>query len=229
MSQTLPVNAVGLNSSAATVGCGWGDDGDNCGNNDDDLLLAAKELPSISFCGSTQNCIVSAANRYPRITIQAQTTVDVTDLGDAVFYILDTFPWKGDEIPDNTCQYRFARAEDLVRTDFRLCCPFIGKYLCNGGVSGLYASEKILALWQSDPSVQKYSVSQFYGQIALYAMLTVFLNRPLTGKFDFDILYSKNYCDFIQKVGASRLCHFVDDYTNPSSPIVGFQKYFKKC
>lgn len=218
-SQTLPVNSSALNSARATKQCGWNDSGD-CGRNDDDLLRA-----QITPC-SSGNCGAIASNRYPQILISAQTTVDVVDVGDAVFYILDSFNWKKDEIPDNTCRYRFADPRDLVQTDFRLCCPFLGKYLRNGGVEGLrYASEKVLALWGSNASAQKWSVDYFYGLIVLYAMLTVFLHRLLNGKFDLTILYSDKYCGFIEQLGSSRLCHFVDDYT--TGPLVGFHQYFR--
>lgn len=190
----------------------------------------AEESQVVTFCSKT--CRQEGQVPYPQIVIKAGTTQDYVDVTDAVFYISDTIRWDEPEpIPDNYCQWKYANPEDLKHTQFRLNPAYIGKYLRNGGdCKARHASQKIMSLYKG---LEKKSITadEFYRRIMEYAMLKVFLWFLIyeLPEFDMEVLYGANQCEFYDKLAGSRLCRFLRYFTEESSEIYNYDRFFKQC
>ena len=165
--------------------------------------------------------------RVPQINITGQTTIDGSDVGDAIFTILDEFSYyKHDNpIPENNCMIRYINRDDVKETEFRQCCPYIVSVLRGKGKT-LY--DRALSIYNKLGEA-KIGVPfiTFYRYIILYGMAKYILSKLLYGDFNIDYLLGKYNEKFLEDLGNSRFCGFIEFFKDCESPVRGYNKYFK--
>ncbi len=141
----------------------------------------------------------------PTIQLQAQTTIDGSDVGDAIFYIYDEFTYyNSKEIPDNTCQPR--QSNNIKQTIFRQCCPYMVSVVKGEG-NTLW--DKLQYLFENEDTGLP-NVYVFYQNMALYGMAKYIISRLLYGKFNINYLLGKYNEKFLMKLSTSRFCKFTE-------------------
>lgn len=146
---------------------------------------------------------ISVSNNIPQINIQAQTTLNGSDLSDAVFTILDEFEYYDPKLKyDNTCKLR----QDInpKTSIFRECNVQMVSVVAGKGIT---LWEKLQYLYINDPSNDA-NVYAFYKSIALYGMAKYILSRLLFNKFNINFLLGKYNKKFLDKLSTSRFCAF---------------------
>ncbi len=152
--------------------------------------------------GSTQR--VSNTADIPEININAQTTLDGSDIGDAVFTIYDQFTYYNtDKIPDNICPPE--QTSDIKTTVFRECCVNMGSVVKGHGVT---LWDKLNYLF-NEGDIKEPNVYVFYQNMALYGMSKYILSRLLYSKFNINYLLGKYNDRFLKKLSTSRFCKFI--------------------
>ncbi len=152
----------------------------------------------------------------PRIRVSAQTTINGSDIGDAVFTIYDEFTYYDRHtIPDNTCQNR--TSDNIKTTIFRECCPYMVNVVKGEG-NTLW--EKIQYLFNQG-STNNPNVYVFYQNMMLYGMAKYILSRLLYGKFNINYLLGKYNERFLNKLRESRFCRFIEYFEQND-----YNKYF---
>lgn len=161
---------------------------------------------------SNSNRRIDPLPTIPRIQIEAQTTLNGSDIGDSCFTIYDEFTYYNlNYIPDNICKNR--QTLDVKSTIFRECCPYMVSVVKGNGITLL---EKLQYLYD------KYSTfNEFYGNISLYGMAKYILSRLLYGKFNINYLLGKYNDKFLKNLRCSRFCAFVSFFDEND-----YNKYF---
>ncbi len=164
------------------------------------------------------NLNLSRHNDNPQIIINAQTTLNGSDIGDAVFTIYDEFEYYNDIIPNNKCPPQ--PSQNIKQTIFRECCPYMVSVVRGQGQTLL---EKLEYLFNKD-IVAEPNIYVFYENIALYGMAKYILSRLLFGKFNINYLLGKYNDKFLKKLSASRFCKFMAFFE--SEPYNHYNSYF---
>ncbi len=160
--------------------------------------------------------IFDSQQNIPRIHLEAQTTINGSDIGDAVFTIYDEFTYYDKHtIPDNTCKNR--TSDNIKTTIFRQCCPYIVSVVKGEGNT---LSEKIRYLFNQGDTNNPNSYV-FYQNMMLYAMAKYILSRLLYGKFNINYLLGKYNEKFLKKLSESRFCKFIEYFEEND-----YNKYF---
>ena len=165
---------------------------------------------STNVCVNCQS-FSNTAETIPRIQIEAQSSINATDIGDAIFTIYDEFTYYDrHRIPDNVCKLR--QSINIKETIFKKCCPYIVSVVKGKGIT---LFDKLQYLYESDKSV---SFNDFYANIALYAMAKYILARVLYSTFNIKYLLRKYNERFLRDLSNSRFCAFkeffdANDYT----------------
>jgi hypothetical protein len=66
----------------------------------------------------------------------------------------------------------------------------------------------------------------FIEGIVRYSMLKYVLSRLMYGKFNIKYVLNKYNNKFLRDLKHTRFCNFVFEFTDPSSNIFGYDKYF---
>lgn len=158
--------------------------------------------------------------KIPQIFISSQTLVDASDIGSTTFQIKDEFQYYSHKPLISTCG-NFSTNKIKI-TDFSKCCPKIVSVLKGKGFT---ASDKIVYLFNNE---QTNTANQFIfaDNIINYSMLKYLLSRILYGNFNIDHLLGKYNSKFLEDLGNSRFCNFLDSFINPNSIIFGYNQYF---
>ncbi len=172
----------------------------------------------------TQNTTLNFNSEYiihsedvPRITINTQTTIDGSDIGDTVFTIYDEFTYYNiNKIPDNTCKDR--QTDNVKTTIFRECCPYMVSVIKGEGKT---LWDKLQYLFNTEITGLP-NVYVFYRNIALYGMAKYILSRLLFGDFNINYLLGKYYDKFIAKLSKSRFCKFITYFQEN----ISYEQYF---
>ncbi|MBY0379920.1 MAG: hypothetical protein K2P99_05910 [Burkholderiales bacterium] len=153
-------------------------------------------------------------NNIPKINVEAQTLINGSDIGDAVFTIYDEFPYYDlHKIPDNTCKDR--KSNNIKTTIFRECCSDVRMVSVVKG-KGLTLQDKINYLFAHEQTNTPYRVFNlpnvyiFYQNMILYGMAKYILARLLYGKFNINFLLGKYNDRFLNKLRNSRFCAFIE-------------------
>lgn len=162
----------------------------------------------------------------PQVQMTVQTTVDGSDVGQAIFVVCDQFNYKTDHpIPDNTCDIRFIPFCDVKQTKFSRCCPFIVSVLRGRGKI-LY--DKALSIYNKLGEARiGVSFAVFYENIISYGMAKYILSRLLYGDFNINYLLGKYNDKFLHDLQNSRFCAFSEFFESDTSPVNGYNRYFK--
>ena len=162
----------------------------------------------------------------PSILIYAQTTINGSDIGDAVFHICDEYDYKTCDIIDNTCaNSRLINIADIKETQYRKCCPdiFIVSVLRGKGMT---AFERVLDIYNKYLSDSGLRLDEFYGGIITFAMVKYFLAKTVYGDFNVKYLLRKYNEDFFRRLKRTRFCVFEQFFTD-YQPTLGYDKYFR--
>ena len=166
--------------------------------------------------------------RIPQINITAQTTIDGSDVGDAIFTIFDEFDYynsKHHPIPENNCMIRYIKLDEVKETAFRQCCPYMVSVIRGKGKTFL---DRILSIYNKLGEVKiGVSLRLFYQYVVLYGLSKYILSRLLYGDFNIDYLLGKYNEKFLEDLGNSRFCGFIEFFEDCESPVRGYNKYFK--
>ncbi len=157
-------------------------------------------------------------NDNPQIIINAQTTLNGSDISDAVFTIYDEFQYYNNIIPNNECPPQ--PSEIIKQTIFRECCPYMVSVVKGQGQTLL---EKLEYLFNEGTTTEP-NIYIFYENIALYGMAKYILSRLLFGKFNINYLLGKYNDKFLQKLNTSRFCSFMTFFE--SEPYNHYNDYF---
>lgn len=183
-------------------------------------------------CGASGNICSSiiAGNcgtiRVPIVNINAQTTVDGADIGYVIFAVCDEFTYYEEQPlpPEDKCAVIYIAPNQVKQTVFRRCCPFMVSVLRGRGHT---ARNKAWSIWERF-SVQIGVVFEtFYLNLILYAMSVYVLSRLLYGNFSINYVLTKYFDKFIEDLGNSRFCEFTAVYLNCTSPVFGYNKFFR--
>ena len=158
-------------------------------------------------------------NTIPRIQVEAQTLLNGSDIGDAVFTIYDEFTYYDKhKIPDNTCKDR--QSIHIKTTIFRQCCSDVRMVSVVKG-KGVTLWEKIQYLFKTEITNVP-NVYIFYQNMIQYGMAKYILFRLLYGKFHINYLLGKYNARFLRKLSTSRFCAFSEFFTL----YVHYENYF---
>jgi hypothetical protein len=202
-SQIVPNKALNLQSNMCCGSCGAS--GSTCS-----ALIAGN-------CGTI---------RVPIVNINAQTTVDGSDIGYVIFTICDEFTYYKEKPlpPEDKCAVIFIAPDQVKQTVFRRCCPFMVSVLRGRGET---ARDKAWSIFERYSTQIMVPFETFYLNLILYAMSVYVLSRILYGNFDINYVLTKHYHKFIKDLGASRFCEFIVEFKSCDSPVFGYNKYFK--
>ena len=153
-------------------------------------------------------CLAIEGDKFqvPQIQITAQSTIEGTDVGEAIFVVCDEYQYYDNcKIPHNTCKTRYVTYDKVKQTKFNKCCPYMVSVVRG---KGLTLNEKVTYLYN------KYRINvpfnEFYGNIILYGMTRYVLAKLLWGKFDIDYLLNKYTKEFFHDLKHSRFCNFIE-------------------
>lgn len=162
--------------------------------------------------------------QVPEIFINSQTLIDNSDIGNTILQIRDEFQYYNYDpkiINTHICNDIIINLNDIKITRFKKSCPKIVSVLRGVGNT---ASEKLLSLLNSE-NIEMSSFT-FGENIIKYSMVKYLLARILYGKFDVKYLLRKYNNKFLTDLSHSRFCHFVDFFTNETSELYNYNKYF---
>lgn len=180
--------------------------------------------------------------KLPVIQMTVQTTVNGSDIGDALFEIYDKYQYylfdQKDEILDlqgdpkyyKECEikddkYQITHTNHHVKvTKFHKCCPFIVSVLKGKGKT---AFKKVNNIYNKYAIKIGVSLVQFGINIITYAMAKYVLSRLLYGKFNINFLLGIHNKKFLKDLGKTRFQDFLEFFLDPNSPVFGYNKYFK--
>jgi hypothetical protein len=160
------------------------------------------------------------SDNIPQILINAQTTLNGSDIGDAVFTIYDEFQYYDYIIPNNNCPPEQIPPQNIKQTLFRECCPYMVSVVKGTGETLL---EKLEYLFNKG-LVNLPNIYVFYEDIVLYGMAKYILSRLLFGKFNINYLLGKYNDKFLKKLSTSRFCKFTAFFE--SEPYNHYNDYF---
>ena len=198
-------------------------------------LISARNSSTLPI--DEPNCKQCDSIRIPQINITAQTTIDGSDINDAIFTILDEFDYDrtsrsvlhstthNNIIQENTCAIRYIKRNDVEETVFRQCCPYMVSVIRGKGKT-FY--DRVLSIYNKLGEA-KIGVNfiTFYRYLVLYGMAKYILSKLLYGDFNIDYLLGKYNEKFLADLGESRFCGFIEFFEDCESPVRGYNKYFK--
>lgn len=162
----------------------------------------------------------------PRIKITAQTNVDGTDVGDAVFEIYDEFQYyERCNIHNNRCEKdRSIQPSKLKTTKLRKCCLYMVSVLRGEGKTAYEKVWNLYVIYHWDIGLTFIKFAQY---LMLYALTKYILCYILYGHFNVKYLLRKYNERFLHDLRKSRFCAFSEYFDSPQSPGFGYAKYFK--
>lgn len=170
-----------------------------------------------SDCGNT---------RVPIISLLAQTTIDGTDIGEADFIICDEFTYYKEQPlpPSSICAVNYLDVNQLKETKFLRCCPFMVSVVKGKGAT-FY--DKVVNIYNRFSVEIGVGFLTFYYNMILYGMSKYILSRILYGNFNIRYLLGKYNEKFLRDLGNSRFCEFNAEFEDCTSPVFGYNKFFK--
>lgn len=146
----------------------------------------------------SQPSVVKPPDSDPVIFIQSQLDLSGSDIADSYFSVT----------------YNNSNYNDYIKyTQFVTVLK---------GKGNTY-TEKVTYLWKKYSNTLEYD--SFLLNISLYVLLTYFLSKLLYGKFSRHYVLSCNYESFLCDLSESQYKNFSIFYTDPSSPIYGYNSY----
>lgn len=178
-------------------------------------------LPVVPTIGTIRKLLIKKDIDIPYININGQTLIDFSDVGNMIFTIGDEFTYYKEKPLHNTkCITPYPINPDQLKlTIFNKSCPSTVSVLRG---RGLTLFEKANSIYND-----KVTFPTFYLYLILYGMLKYILSRILYGKFDINFLLRKYNEKFLEDLGSSRFCSFLKIFIDPTSPVFGFNQYFK--
>ena len=156
----------------------------------------------------------------PEVLARIQTTIDGSDINQAIFTILDKYTYY-EEVPlvshCNTNQIERCKVKETV---FDRCCPFIVSITRGRGPT---LQDKAMYIWNKYPPGIRFE--QFYMNLIIFAMARYIFARILYGCFNIELILGRYYDEFLIDLGKSRFCRFIPFFTE--GYIKGYNKYIK--
>lgn len=166
------------------------------------------------------NCLKTTDKfQVPQIQIIAQTTIEGTDIGEAIFIICDKYTYYKCGIPHNTCKTRYINNDDVKQTKINRCCPYMVSVVKGKGET---LTDKVTYLYNKNNV--NIPFNDFYGDIILYGMTRYVLAKLLWGRFNIQYLLNKYSKEFFHDLAHSRFCNFIEFF---QTVVSGYEKYFK--
>lgn len=164
--------------------------------------------------------------KVPIVSVTGQTNVDGSDVGDMLFTICDEFSYYKEEklCHDNRCGIFYIKPEQVKQTIFRECCPKMVTVL--KGV-GLTLREKAQSIYLEMSASIGVPFDTFYFNIFFYGMVKYILSRLLYGTFNINFLLGKYNDKFLNDLGMSRFCIYLEFFNDCNSEVFGYNQYFK--
>lgn len=176
------------------------------------------------FCSST-----CATVRIPIINISGQSMKNGSDISDMTFTIFDEIEHNNKKsivCNNNKCQLLRLQCNELKKTTFIKCCPWMVSVARGKGKT---LRDKLEYLISKNLQPENLNIDEFFPKIMKYGMTRYILSRILYGNFNIDYLLEKHYKKFIRDLGKSRFCRFIEffqDCSDPENNFVGYEKYF---
>ena len=184
---------------------------------------------SEGYCYSGNDCMISNDNikvEVPIVYINAKTTIEGSDISDAIFTICDKYQYyiynENKNECNTKCKKHYAYSDSLLQTKFTKTNLKIVKYLkgdCNT------ACEKLSKFYEKNPSEQTFLI--FADNLMTYALIRYILSKILFGNFSMKYLLNKYNKKFIQELSKSRFCGGLEIFTDKNNKLYGYYKYFK--
>jgi hypothetical protein len=189
----------------------------NNNNNNDSYCNCNNDCTSLSDCENV---------RVPAILIKAQTNSGGSDLGDAYFQICDEIQYydKTCNDDDNTCKIRYIDTKDLKQTKFQqgnLNTVFVLKG------EGHTACERLSNIYKKLKNESEITFLEFANNIMTYVVIRYILSKLIFGDFNMEYLLGKYYNTFIDNLGKSRFCAFLEIFLDCNSIVYDYDKYFR--
>ena len=180
--------------------------------------------------GSCSGCACFINNscgnvRVPIVTISGQTTFDGEYLADMLFTICDEFHYYKCRRLESCCKVNFIKPEQVLQTQFRTCGIKLENVV--KGPNNLSLREKLLTIYDQFKSILGPSFNAFYENFILYGMAKYILARVLYGDFNLDYLLKSFNKQFLNDLGNSRFCAFLELFEDCNSSVFGFNQFFK--
>ena len=182
------------------------------------------------FTGGCSGCACFVNNscgnvRVPIVTISGQTTFDGEYLADILFTICDEYQYYKCKPLKSCCKVNFIKAGQVLQTQFRTCGIELQKVV--KGPNNLSLREKLLNIYNQFMSILGPSFNAFYENFILYGMAKYILARVLYGDFNLDYLLKSFNKQFLNDLGNSRFCAFLELFEDCNSNVYGFNQFFK--
>ena len=177
----------------------------------------------------SETCVHDICNQIliPQVNIVANPTIDASDVGDAIFTVIDEFNYNNHNhsIPENTCAIRYTDSNNVKETVFRRCCPYLVSVIKGKGKT-FY--DRASSMYNKIGEVRiGVGFVDFYRNLVLYGLSKYILSRLLYGDFNIDYLLGKYNEQFLSDLGSSRFCRFIEFFEDCESPVRGYNRYFK--
>jgi hypothetical protein len=175
---------------------------------------------------NTLDCLSPCQNvKVPALIINGQTTINGSDVADMLFIIYDKYSYEEEKpLPKNlVCSVNYIDKIDLVKTVLRVCSAKMVSVVKGQGKT-LYCKADFI--WMTlDPTMY---LTTFYERLIKYGMLKFILSRLLYGDFNINYLLGKYNDKFLNNLGRSRFCAFIQNFNDCQSDIYGYNQYFKE-
>lgn len=157
----------------------------------------------------------------PEVFATISTNIEGTDIGEAIFTILDKRTYYEEAPLVSKCGSNKIERCAIKETRFDKCCPFIVSVVRGRGCT---LRQKVEYIWDKYTSINL-RFDTFYGNLIIFAMARYIFARILYGCFNIDLILGRYYDEFLIDLGKSRFCRFVPFFTE--GYIKGYNKYIK--
>lgn len=182
-----------------------------------------KEFNEETACFNSFFKNLSLTMTVPKITINFQSLIDGSDIGNTNFKILDEFQYYNMTtpiIPDYICKVN--ETNNSLVTVFDESCPIIVSVLRGIGNTSYQKIEYLF-------NTEQINTDDFYNFMILiikYSMTRYLLAKIMYGRFNIKYIKNKYTKRFIKDLGNTRFCNFVYFFNDPNSDVYGYDQYF---
>lgn len=168
--------------------------------------------------------------RIPQITGFGQSTINGEQISDITFLIKDNVSYENrcecrqckidlyDRKSHCECRIRYVEPSTIVTTKYVRSFPPLFNII-EGAGNTLYEKIKSLISMGNNITIQK---------ILGYAMLKYILAKLMYGEFHIKYLVRGFHSEFIEDLGTSRFCQYLEVFEDPSYELMDYDLYFKE-
>jgi len=192
------------------------------------LLESTPGDPLLTMTGGKfPRCIRGAGTRgcdSPRIIVEAISSAQNQNFGEAFFTVLDSVPHAGTFNGENPI--RIEKGHRYIVSQFSEF-PQINGILKGKGTSLRQKFQSIIRHYHLYPDAGDSAIDAFTADMSLYVYSLYILSRLLYGEFSIGFLSRCFFGQFLRDLETSRYSEFSIIFTDPEIGLIGFNRYFR--